>query len=63
MFRQRGIRIAKFLFALMIAIVGFMAAETLTSGVIPKAQAVCPCKCPFGSTCTGPPHCFCILDP
>ncbi len=63
MSRQRRIRIAKVLFGLIIAVIGFIAAETLTSGVVPTAQAICPCKCPIGSTCTGPPHCFCILDP
>lgn len=63
MSKQRGIRIAKFLFGLTIAAVAFIAAETLTSGIVPAAHAVCPCRCPIGSSCGGPPACLCLLDP
>ena len=50
MSRQRGIRIAKVLFVVAIAAVGFMAVETLTSGITPTTQAVClHGTCPPGS--------------
>jgi len=41
MSKQRSVRIARILFGLAIAAVGFVAVETLTSGVIPTTRAIC----------------------
>jgi len=51
MSKHRSVRFAKLLFALAIAVVGFIAAEMLTSGITPTTQAVCPHgNCPPGPT-------------
>ncbi len=65
MSRQRSVRIAKSLFVLAIAVVGFIAAETLTSGVVPTAQATSvTCVCPPGLVCVfGPDGSHFCADP
>jgi hypothetical protein len=41
MSRQHGLRISRVLFAIAISAVGLAAVEALTSGIVPKTQALC----------------------
>jgi len=55
---RTGVRIV---FALLIAAVGAIAVETLTSGLIPKAEATCyPCISPLVAP-TPNPRCMCVI--